>query len=428
MSRRRLAQVLAIGAGPANLSLAALAEPLEDISVTILEARDSVSWHPGLLWSNSRLQVDGIKDLVSLIDPRSEFSFMNFLHEEGRLYRHLIASKEYVSRAEFDQYFSWVAGRLDVHLGTTVKSIEHDGCCFLVETNSGTWEAETLVIGVGQAPFVPDCAQEALGPGTWHSVYHLKDGMPVGDKHVLLVGGGQSSGEVAHDLLSGRTGLPSKLTWATGRGGLTPLDDSPFSDEWFNPAFVDYFNSLGAAQRDASLVRQQAAYFGINRDLLALLYRRLYELDYLIPGTFTHEIMAGVRLSKIWNQPDGFGATLRDVTANSTKEIDCDLVIFGTGFKNEIPRFFEPIMDRIMARDGSYRVGDDYRIGWSGSEKGGIYVQNAALKTHGVADANISLAAWRSAKILNSILGTERYSIGGQDITHLLGQGFNVVN
>lgn len=420
MSRERVAQVLCIGAGPANLSLAALAEPLQGVSVTVLEARDSVSWHPGLLWSHSRLQIHGLKDLVSLVDPRSEFTFVNFLHEEGRLYRHLTANRDYVSRAEFDQYFSWVASHLDVQLNTKVTSVEHDGSSFIVGTNRGYWQAETLVIGIGQIPHVPDCAREAIGAGVWHSVHHLRDGDPVEGKHVLLIGGGQSSAEVALDVLSGRTGLPKRLTWATGRGGLEPLDTSPFSDEWFTPSFVEYFNGMNAEGRAALLERQKPSYHGVNGDLLRLLYRRLYDLDFLTVSDFSHEILAGARLSSLTRRSGQVAALLRDELIGENRVVECDIAILGTGFKREIPDFLAPMLDRIVSDGPMWKVGEDYRVLWQGVEKGSIYAQNVAMNSHGVADANISLAAWRSAKILNSIVGFDRYRLVEQQIAHSL--------
>ena len=47
--------VVAIGAGPFNLGLAALADPVDDLDVVVLEAREEVSWHPGMLLDDATL-------------------------------------------------------------------------------------------------------------------------------------------------------------------------------------------------------------------------------------------------------------------------------------------------------------------------------------------------------------------------------------
>lgn len=64
--------VIGIGIGPFNLSLAALIEPTP-LRALFLEKRDALVWHPGLALPNSRLQVSPLKDCVTLVDPTSPF-------------------------------------------------------------------------------------------------------------------------------------------------------------------------------------------------------------------------------------------------------------------------------------------------------------------------------------------------------------------
>src|SRR5262245_29721436 len=101
--RRALAvDVLGIGAGPANLSLAALLAPVDSLSVRLLEQRSAVSWHPGLLLPDAMLQVSFLKDLVTPVLPTSPYSFLSFLVEHKRFYRFISAGYDRPSRAEFD--------------------------------------------------------------------------------------------------------------------------------------------------------------------------------------------------------------------------------------------------------------------------------------------------------------------------------------
>ncbi|MFI0737672.1 lysine N(6)-hydroxylase/L-ornithine N(5)-oxygenase family protein [Streptomyces sp. NPDC021100] len=411
MNRDGALRVLAVGAGPANLSLAALAEPVDGLRVTALEARDSVAWHPGLLWTDSRLQVSAVKDLVTLVDPRSRFGFLSFLHERGRLYRHLIAAADHVSRKEFDQYFTWAAQQLDVRLGERVEAVEHDGDGFAVRTGRRVHRADHVVLGVGRTPYVPDFARGVTGRRLWHAADHLGREDRLDGRDVLLVGGGQSAAEVALDLMSGRAGLPRRLTWVTGREGFAPLDDSPFADEWFNPRYVEYFRELPAGRRAALLERQRSAGTGITRELLARVYERLYALDYLTDGPFTHDLLAGVRLTGLADADGGFRAELEDTVTGGRRALSCDTVVLATGYRTEIPSCMDGLRDRMPVTDDGYAVEADYRVRWEGPDRHRIYVQGAARHTHGVADPNLSLAAWRSAVILNSLLGREHYDL-----------------
>ncbi|MEI2581273.1 SidA/IucD/PvdA family monooxygenase [Scytonema sp. PRP1] len=71
--------LIGIGIGPSNLGLAALCEPVDQINALFLEQKPQFQWHPGLLLENSSLQVPFLADLVTMADPCSKFSFLNYL-------------------------------------------------------------------------------------------------------------------------------------------------------------------------------------------------------------------------------------------------------------------------------------------------------------------------------------------------------------
>ncbi len=54
-----------------------------------------------------------LADLVTLADPTSPFSFLNYLHASGRLYRFYFRERFHVLRREFEAYCQWVAARLE---------------------------------------------------------------------------------------------------------------------------------------------------------------------------------------------------------------------------------------------------------------------------------------------------------------------------
>ena len=83
------------------------------------------------------------------------------------------------------------------------------------------------------------------------------------------------------------------------------------------------------------------------------------------------------------------------------------------GFAYARPTCLEPIGHRIHLTDDGYRVAADFSIAWDGPPDRRIYVQNAARHSHGIADPNLSLTAWRSAVIVNSVCGQEVYDVNG---------------
>jgi len=91
------------------------------------------------------------------------------------------------------------------------------------------------------------------------------------------------------------------------------------------------------------------------------------------------------------------------------------MVIFSTGFDSNPPAFLAPIMHRLEHNQDGFVINEDFSIRWDGPEQHRIYIQNAARHVRGVADPNLSLIAWRSAKIINSITGKKIYDTGNTD-------------
>src|SRR6266446_6999184 len=70
--------IIGIGVGPANLSLAALLHP-HRAKALFLTDQLSFKWHEGFEVPQSRVQMSYLKDLVTPVDPTSLFSFLNYL-------------------------------------------------------------------------------------------------------------------------------------------------------------------------------------------------------------------------------------------------------------------------------------------------------------------------------------------------------------
>src|ERR1041384_4867731 len=82
--------IVGIGFGPSNLALAiALTEHNEQaetpVTAVFLERQQAFGSHRGMLLDDATMQVSFLKDLVTMRNPTSRFSFLNYLHERGRL-------------------------------------------------------------------------------------------------------------------------------------------------------------------------------------------------------------------------------------------------------------------------------------------------------------------------------------------------------
>lgn len=109
---REIYDFVAIGIGPFNLSLASLSAPLRGVRTLFLDKKSGFDWHPGMLIETSTLQNPFLADLVSLADPRSEYSYLNYCKLTNRIYSYYMRENHYLSRAEYTRYCQWVAARL----------------------------------------------------------------------------------------------------------------------------------------------------------------------------------------------------------------------------------------------------------------------------------------------------------------------------
>ncbi len=83
--------LLGVGFGPSNLALAIAvsehnaASRGPHLNVRFLERQKTFGWHRGMLIDDATMQVSFLKDLVTMRNPASDFSFLCYLHERGRL-------------------------------------------------------------------------------------------------------------------------------------------------------------------------------------------------------------------------------------------------------------------------------------------------------------------------------------------------------
>lgn len=182
--------LVGIGIGPANLSLAALLKRHPRVRARFFERRAQFQWHAGLMLPNASLQVPFLKDLVSLVDPTSELSSLQFLATHKRLLCFINANFPQVLRREFNQYYRWACEQLDsLEFGREVEAVELDGETLTVRGNGWSQPTRSIVLGTGLQAAVPDCAKPWLGATLLHASQYLINNNPVEGKRVVVIGG-----------------------------------------------------------------------------------------------------------------------------------------------------------------------------------------------------------------------------------------------
>src|SRR5580693_1115323 len=260
-----LYDVVGVGFGPSNLALAAvIAEQAEEtgrrpLSSLFLERRPAYAWHPAMLLGGALVQISFLKDLATLRDPRSRFTFLNYLSARGRLERFINLRNFYPTRLEFNDYFAWVAEQVQdqVRYGREVIAVEPvrtaggAGVELLAvrvrRVATGAVEeltARNLVVATCGVPFVPDCVELPVGVG--RRVFHSQDFLSclactyadrAAPYRFVVVGSGQSAAEIFQHLVQSYPN--ATVTAALRRFAFKPADNSEFVTEIFSPQVVD---------------------------------------------------------------------------------------------------------------------------------------------------------------------------------------------
>jgi lysine N6-hydroxylase len=400
--------VIGVGLGPFNLGLAALLEKT-GVDAAFFDDKPDFAWHPGLMLPGAEIQVPFLADLVTLADPTSPYTFLNYLHEQGRLYRFYFHERFHVLRAEYEAYCRWVAAKLtSCHFSHRVDAIRPVDGGWAVWARGVEHRAKHVVLGVGCVPFVPECAR-----GLAHSSSYLAQrDAALAARSVAVIGSGQSAAEIFADLIEHASG---RVDWFTRSSGFLPMEYSKLGLEHFSPEYTGYFHALPEAKRDALRASQPLLYKGIDASTSERIYDLLYRRS-VDGGEPDVRYTARCELRGV----DGrHRLHLHQLDQDVAFTHDAETVILATGY-TPAPL---PVPQDLLALDeaGRPEVELDYRLRLADGSHSTLFVQNAELHTHGVGTPDLGLGAHRSAVIANAICGREVYAVRERNVFQSFG-------
>ncbi len=413
--------VIGIGLGPFNLSLACLMAPLagaaQPVRALFLERSNEFNWHPGMLIEDTTLQNPCLADLVSLADPTSEYSYLNFCKHGGEIYSHYINGPLHITREAYNRYCQWASRRLpNVRFGHEVAAVSHDAAVGIYRVHArradgapAEFAARKLVLGVGAQPSLPDCCEHSSHPYL-HTAHYLQHKAALLDKHsVTVVGSGQSAAEVCHDLLKEAAQRGTTVNWITRSPYFFQMETTRLTLEMFSPDYTDYFYGLPDERKPAVLARQDALYKGINARLMDDIYHQLERARR--QQRFQAHLVTQSELRRC-RFDAGTGLHALEFRRTDTGEVfehRTDGLIFATGYRQRVPRFLRGIAHRLrFDRQGRYQPTRDYAVDSAGRE---VYVQNGGLHSHGLSNPELGLACHRNSCLIRELTGVEHYPI-----------------
>jgi L-ornithine N5-oxygenase len=421
--------LIGIGFGPSNVAMAiALSEHnarvgrQETVTAHFFEQQPRFGWHRGMLIDDATMQVSFLKDLVTLRNPTSEFSFLCYLKSKGRLTDFINHKSLFPLRVEFHDYFEWAAAKVDDMASygyevVGVTPVVRDGAVEYLDVTVRSGEglvvhrARNLVIGTGLRPRMPEGVER--GDRVWHTselLSRVKELEGTSPSRFVVVGAGQSAAENVAYLH--RCFPEAEICAVFSRYGYSPADDSGFANRIFDPTAVDdYFAAPEDVKNRLMDYHGNTNYSVVDIDLIDDLYRQMYQEKVL--GTERLRFLNVSRLVDAKETPDTVHTTVKSLVTGEETSLDADVVVFATGYSPSDPLGLLGEVGERCLRDeeGRVRVGRDYRVATDLDLRCGIYLQGGTEHTHGITSSLLSNTAIRVGEILDSLLDRSATSV-----------------
>lgn len=412
---KNIYDILGVGIGPFNLSLAALSSSVPDCKSIFLDARSHFDWHPGMMLEGTRLQTPFMSDLVTMADPTNEYSFLNYAKLNDRLYPFYIRENFFLAREEYNHYCQWACNRLsNLTFNSCVTHIDYDEneAIYCVKTQNTlldreeTYYCHHLVLGTGTQPYLPDfCSQQE--PKVIHSAHYLMNKAELkASTCITVVGSGQSAAEIFYDLLTDIDVEKYRLRWLTRSPRFFPLEYTKLTLEMTSPEYIDYFHQLEPEQRRILIQKQKHLYKGINADLINDIYDLLYIKQ--LSHDFTVEMMTNVSVHSLSSEQSQVTLNCLHTETQHNFELQTQHIVMATGYEYQLPQFLDGICAHLrFDSHGELDVQRNYSV----DRNNKIFVQNVGLHTHGLTSPDLGMVCYRNATILNQVLGRTHYKV-----------------
>jgi L-ornithine N5-monooxygenase len=412
--------MVGIGFGPSGIGLcAAIADWAEvdgDIPfgpVRFLEKQDNSAWHGKFLLRGTDLNSHFLRDFVTPRNPRSRFSFANYLSEHGRLFDFCLLGRP-VSRIEWNDYVSWVTSALAEYVAykepvSWVRPIVEAKRIVALEvrTESNVYRTRRVVLAMGATPHIPECFRGLLGERVFHTseflpkIKALEPNQPL---RFAVIGSGQSAGEAVIEIYERFEN--AKIFSIHRKIGFRLYDLGHFTNLVFSPDEADYFYKLPhRAKHDALRDVRATNYAGLDFEGSSKLYSLMYE-DRVV-GQERIFMLNRREVTYIIDDNGAFKIRLADIYTGTPSEIEVDVIVLATGYREEaFPSILEPLRGHVAVdEDGGLVVNRDHSLSFLNAASAEIYLSGLCERTHGIGEGQtLSTCAIRADRILRAML------------------------
>lgn len=413
-------ELVGIGLGPSNLSLAIalLEQQLSENCLFLDKSAKKTIWHSGMMLDNSMLQISFLKDLVTMYNPKSHYSFVNYLKENGRLNQFINLQSMAPTRWEYSDYLNWVKEELPQEILGFEKNVidvsplknAQGNINQLIITYSSpdryeleTVTTENIVVGVGGNPFIPDMFKHLSQDTVFHSStfkHSIRKFNANKDLKVGVIGAGQSAAEIVDFL---HNNYPNSTIYPIIRGAsYKPSDSTSFVNEAFFPEKVDEFYNLSPDVKKNLLHElYDTNYSRMTQSIITTIYNKMYK-DNLV-GKDRIKFRSSSIVKEVSQKTGTLQVVLTNKLTAENEILDLDVIVLATGYnRKELPEFLSSLKPYFEYENDQLKITREYKIETSKEFKANVFIQGQSEHTHGISDSLLSVLPIRAQEILGA--------------------------
>ncbi|KAF1831745.1 hypothetical protein BDW02DRAFT_504533 [Decorospora gaudefroyi] len=376
--------LMCVGFGAAQLATAiANRESRKPSRMLFVEQKPAFSWGSGSHLARTRMESPFMYDLATLRNPRTAFSYVNYLLARNRLIEFANSDRLNPLREEFEDYMKWCAEHFkgEVRYGSEVVDVAPEtegvavtGWKVAVKDNTGrTYVVRARNIAAPSPSRPTGSASQSLPTVDFlagQRIISMDDyaarrnelrGANEPRLNVSIVGSGGKTVEILDDLLScSRLGNITVVTEEEALAPLTILDHTQPPQPQLCSIWSKSPNCQRASVTEAS-------------ELVQMLYMRAYEKQVQTKGEFRLRVIIGQDAAAACSRSDFI---IRDTTTSPLSNMAyfqrVDKLILGCRPKGES-------MEEVQFKRGAVTEGCGLWLVSSGSEDGRALAKDVAL-------------------------------------------------
>ncbi|KAK6002872.1 hypothetical protein QM012_001622 [Aureobasidium pullulans] len=427
--------LVVVGFGTTALSLAtALADSETDLKVLFLESKAKFEWAPASVLPENTTRTSFLRDLITTRNPRSGFTFVNYLFESKQLVQFVNSSHIAPTRLVMGNYLSWVAEKM-VERGwvryssTATRVVPLKNSSSLIngwkinvgdaQGNTSTISSKRVILATGSQPKIPDALL-----GAKDKVLHTSEVAPLlhnlKDQDIAIVGEDQEAAEILEHLQSAGALHRARATMFISDSTLRPEDNTSFIQDVIDNCLPGVTTSQYPPELRSRLISTSASttpsHPRVSIRTIETLYENLYAQRVLTPNPsdWRFNILPLSEVTSTIPYNDKLRLALRNTRTNATSTSSgaFDIIIAAGGYSHSTS-LLSDIEAAGVLQSQKPTVDAEYRICFrrnAVAKDTGVWVLGSLEQ--GTRDEDMGYAVERGARLLASVLDSVASTAG----------------